>query len=895
MPLDWDIKLDAVSIKDEIVSFNIKESKGSYVRELILFSASPDFYDQFVYTELPTARIEVLTKISSSWISQGKFFIEKPVLIVNADSTTSPGIWGRSETAKLGPPFAQKVSRYYDSDTTFMAVINEMAALCDITITFEISDAAIVANTYVIDNKYPIDVIVELVEFGAGYVIGMADGGLLIKQDIFHPSIIDQTFVDSDIADISENVDIPEFGNRIRVSALGGLGSGYTITLMALDDGDCLAADSESTGTLLAFVMDQTNSPVPDNTLVNWSIGDGATLAHEQTNTGNYLLTNRKHAALNYYSVEVEFPIVDVIGVWAYADMGNRFNYWDSSCSFDGNIITLDSSLDFCDQALRVTYITGGCAVNVVTAGYTVMDIEVTAEIEGATDTLEIRLGNTCACGSNLDIRKNPSDAICIGFLAHILVWATINNKPAVGYSVHLRKESGCGELSSENKILKTASILNEASFIRNEITGVSQVDTAIIPVSTINPKVYLKSDTEKTNDLYSSHLGNLIDLSSVQSTGNEVVVDYTADGATLVAWRTLEVTKDCEAEIVATMADGTEAGLRQMITMNAKDCTIPDEIPDHYEDVSDFDPDFDDQGGGDGGGGGFPDSGNGGSGDSGDSGGGSVDPCDAPIINSILNADDAATDDARDGHRFSASSDAYCPPEGEEWECSCADLCDAEVERRGGTYESSQTIHEVVSESHEKGTSAYNEAFETEKQSQLSACAESCDDKREKECGNCELVSGAATLAPGESAEFVCSDGSSAVITMPEGCGVQTFTIGCCTFEVRSTNGHWVLQSYDAVEIPPGTPNFCGGVSGGCSYANVQEDPNKAGTSSSGHINCFYSGEWTEGVPCYVPTPVSGGGNCETDCAVGTIPGGPWPAIPLPFTYTVYRWVCYE
>jgi len=71
--LDWDIKLDGVSIKSQIASFELRETRGAYARELTLFAADPSFYDQFVYSQIPQLRIEVLTKIAASWISQGNF------------------------------------------------------------------------------------------------------------------------------------------------------------------------------------------------------------------------------------------------------------------------------------------------------------------------------------------------------------------------------------------------------------------------------------------------------------------------------------------------------------------------------------------------------------------------------------------------------------------------------------------------------------------------------------------------------------------------------------------------------------------------------------------------------------------------------------------------------
>lgn len=876
MPLDWDIKLDGVSIRSQIASFEVRETRGAYARELTLFAADPSFYDQFVYSNVPQLRIEVLTKIAASWISQGNFYIERPVIAANPDGIVSPGVWGRSSTAIAGQPFAAKVSKNWTENTTCQSIINEMADLCGLTVSFEIPDYSIFANSYACDGVYPIDVIAELASFAGAHVGCTAAGLLTVKAEVFHPAAADYTIYDTDIIDITEQIEYPEFGNRIRISALGA-GAGYQINLEALADDDCLPADGVARGTLLAFVTGPDGEAVPDNTIVAWTAGAGVTLDEAYTGTGNYLLGKQKHRASNYYTVTVDFPIADVIGVWAYADGNNKNNYWDAYGSFSGNTITVHKPFAFCDQMLRIAYITSGCAVNRVTAGYTAKDVDVTAEIEGASDTIKVKLGNTCDCGSSLNIKTNPYGAICIGNLAHVLIWATINNKPASGKNVQIRITAGCGELSSENKRLAAAQILNETGFVSNPVSGVSQVSTEIDIAATANPKVYLATDTGKTNDLYASHDGKTIDLDTILATGVEVVIDYYADGATLIAWRTIGVTKACDSEVTAKMADGTEAGLRVTANLSAKDCTVPDTIPDHYGDHSEWDPEYDNWGG-DSDGGGFEDSGNDAGSEADDEAGGGgtgLTACEAAQLNSILN-------DGESGTRFGTMSSSDCPAGGEDWPCSCSEMCDAEVQATGGTYDHSQTIHETaVAAGHTKGTAAYNEAFETIKQDYLSTCGQNCENERNALCGGCEYVSGPASMSPGETAEFVCSDGATALYTMPEGaCGTQTITVGCCTFEVRSTNGKW--ETYLSEYSTGGT---CPGVKGGCYYSDFSE-PGEGGTRCSGVIVCFMPPY--EYLDCVLGSDVGVSG-CTANCESW----GERQGVPIGFYIGCQRWVC--
>ena len=855
MSLSWDIKLDGVSIADQISSFQIRETRGAYAREITLFAADPAFYDQFVYGTIPALRIEALTKTGDNWISQGNFYVEKPVIVTNPDSILSPGVWGRSESAAAGPPFAQKISKAWTEDTTCEDIVNEMAALCGLSVSFEITNYSIFANTYACTGIYPIDVIAELAGFAGAHIGCTVSGDITIKYEVFHPAAADYIITDTDIISITEQIEFPEFGNRIRISALG-TGAGYQIDLNALADDDCLPADGTSRGTLLAFVTDQNGEIVPDNTIVAWTADTGLTLDEECTGTGNYLLSNQKHRASNYYTVSVDYPISDVIGIWAYADGGNNHNYWDKYCTFAGKTITVYQPFDFCDQSLRISYVTGGCAVNRVTAGNTARDIDVTAEVEGASDTIKVKLGNTCDCGSNLNVKVNPYGAICIGNLAHVLVWATINNKPATGKRVQIRIIEGCGQLSSENKTLDKVEILNETSYVFNQVSGVSQVNTEIEPASYGTPKVYLATDTNKSNNLYASHDGKTIDLNTIIETGTKVSIDHFGDGATIVAWRTLGVTKDCNAKIAVTMSDGTEAGLRVTASLSARDCSVPDTPPDHDDDYSEWDPIDDDWDVG-GGGGGFPDDDNdadAGEGEGGDGEGEAGLACDGDILNSLLHPDD-------DSYRWGASSTADCPDEGEDFPCDCSTMCEAEISAHGKTRDYAQTIHEMtVEQGYVKGTPSYNEAYEVNRQTQMAICEGVCEDAREAMCG-CDYVSGPAVLAPGETGEFVCSDGASVLFTMPEdACGTQTVTVGCCTFEVRSTLGKWVDYPVSAH-----SESYCS-KGHNCSYSD-EYIPGQAGIKCSGECVCVGNTVCDNPDSACVWIEPGGHGSCFVEC----------------------------
>jgi hypothetical protein len=165
----------------------------------------------------------------------------------------------------------------------------------------------------------------------------------------------------------------------------------------------------------------------------------------------------------------------------------------------------------------------------------------------------------------------------------------------------------------------------------------------------------------------------------------------------------------------------------------------------------------------------------------------------------------------------------------------------------KGNTYDYSETIHEQALEAGEKNSPAYNEAYEQLRTDHLSECESNCEGARNSLCGDCE-ISGPDTLSPGESAEYVCSDGTVEMITMPEdACGTQTFTVGCCEFEVRSTEGQWVTTWGSW----PWYVDICGS-GDGVGIANGTREGYGSGTlGGTPPITCNVSDPYICGVPC--------------------------------------------
>ena len=271
--MDWDILLDGVSIREQVLSFSVNCSEGAYVNELSLNAIDPSFYDQFEFNALPELRIEVKVKKDTIWESLGHFYVEQPNISADVNSTICDGIWGRSETAVAGSPFAAKVSKSWDTNKTASQIVDEMADLVGLDVDFEIDDYSVFAGTYLVDGMYPIDVIYELAEYAGASVGCTIDGKLVLRKNLFHLTTQDHSITDLEISDFTERVEYPEFGNRIKISS-DESSSSLSVEVKASDDADCLPADGVSKSKLYAFVSD-IDGPVNDGVVVSWTAEDG--------------------------------------------------------------------------------------------------------------------------------------------------------------------------------------------------------------------------------------------------------------------------------------------------------------------------------------------------------------------------------------------------------------------------------------------------------------------------------------------------------------------------------------------------------------------------------------------------------------------------------------------
>ena len=247
---------NGVDITEKITGFSISCDKDNYCREMTFDTPDIAFYNTFDFTSLAESpSIEIKTKIEDTWYSQGTFYIEKPAYTINVNEDTVRGVWGRSAIAILGPPFATKVTKTWEENTTFFAICEEM---CDeVGYTWdsaysEVSDFTVYQYTYQADKLYPIDVISELAMLAGAYAITDRLGNVCIKEIDFAPSTADFTITDSVLQSIDESPEFPEFGNRIRITPTGTL-AGYQVSVITSDV--CMKADGVSSRKVYAFVV----------------------------------------------------------------------------------------------------------------------------------------------------------------------------------------------------------------------------------------------------------------------------------------------------------------------------------------------------------------------------------------------------------------------------------------------------------------------------------------------------------------------------------------------------------------------------------------------------------------------------------------------------------------
>lgn len=569
MPYGIKVLLDGDDITDKVSRLEITASLEAYCRELSLEIADPDLFDTFDFSTLPSnPTLEVQTRIDTDWVSQGLFFAEKPTYQVGINATET-GIWGRSTTALLGPPFAVKITQSWETATTFFAICTDLCTSCGLTWDSsycEVDDFVIHGNTYQAELKYPVEIIKEILQLAQGdnaHLTTDAAGNVCVKLVDRSPSAPDWTITDPIAVSLSEEPEWPDFGNRIRISAAGSL-SGYSIQLVA--PSSCLSADTETRGKLLARVTDSDGLPV-QNVPVNWSARhDYVTFDAMTTNTKSVYFSELIRSK-NFNEIDVQFPPETVIGIYSYRDFLRTDNISEDGYTLDGVTIRLTRQLSYCDQLLIVQYLSDGVAVNYATAGSQAGTEKITAEVAGNIATADLYLNNPCSCPATLSLRADPS-SLEVGASSGLLAYVEIGGAPVRdGRSIWMTLDSTPvhGHLDWTQAYLGRVTIRNEESQVQNVVSGVSQCEISMHPYSVTGVWRAIPDpdgNIVKTgSSIYASHIQKVVNLDRVLTSGTRLIVDYVAVGAASNVYDGLTPGTDVvRAMIQTTREEPTEA-----------------------------------------------------------------------------------------------------------------------------------------------------------------------------------------------------------------------------------------------------------------------------------------------------------------------------------------------
>jgi len=574
MPYGWKIERNGQDISDKVAGFVVSCSLESFCREMTLDIADPDLYADFDLQQIPEEpEIEIFTKAGGDWVSQGRFFVERPALASQVESGLMQGVWGRSETAKLAEPFARKVTKSWDTKTTFFGICQEMceaAGLAWNPAYSEIEDFVVFPYTYKAEGVYPIDVLSDLAALAGGVVTTDRQGHVRVSRVEYAPGTEDATVTDADIAEIEERPEWPSFGNRVRISPTGAAAN-YSVSLSVEDR--CLRADGVGRAKVYAQVRDPDGAPVND-AVVAWSHdGSGAQLEAEESNTSRVLFVETQKA-LDFYRVSVRFPPAAVVGIWAYSDARRSKNLAAAGCETEGTAIVLAERLKYCDQTLVVAYEADGVAQNALRAGAEPEDVTITANVSGQQDRGTVYIENPCACPPTINLLASPT-RIEPGQKAGLLVYVEEGGAPSLGRMVFMAETSRQkrGVLSWTKARLGYVAVNNEKTLARNEIAGITQCGLSMMPES-VNG-VYLTDDDGSPIglDLYDSHDGKTVYLSGELPTGTPLVVSYTAKGAALNHFTGQDLG---EAMLTAYILTTREAGAEATTTVWVQDNSQP-------------------------------------------------------------------------------------------------------------------------------------------------------------------------------------------------------------------------------------------------------------------------------------------------------------------------------
>lgn len=177
--MNWRVLLNSVDITAKVSSV-----QTSYAAENICGEVTVELADRAVLGGIVVPRvprelsIQVDGYVDGSWASRGAYFLEQVEYPQDLNARTAT-VWGRSVSARLGTPWAQKISRQWAATTTIAAIMQELGSLCGVTVTVT-NDFDVCQYCYVVSDQYPSEIIRDLATRSGQILWPQVDGSLLI-------------------------------------------------------------------------------------------------------------------------------------------------------------------------------------------------------------------------------------------------------------------------------------------------------------------------------------------------------------------------------------------------------------------------------------------------------------------------------------------------------------------------------------------------------------------------------------------------------------------------------------------------------------------------------------------------------------------------------------------
>lgn len=527
--MNWRVKLNGVDITAYCSGVSTSYQADAICGECTVELASRAPLAGIVVPRVPQVlSIVVEEHKDGTWVSKGSYFLEAIDYPQDTDALTA-SIWGRSLSARLGTPWAQKISKQWPGGETIDSIMAEVAGPCGVTISLD-SDFDVCQYCYAVSDQSPAEIIRDLATRSGQILWPQLDGTLTIAPRLYRDLPAPAVVLSSDDV-VVESVErtVPDFGNRILVSGDASV-AGLSVQVVPLADDDaCVVADGQSTVRLIAIVLSSDGLPVALGTVVTWSASSGYMSAATSV-TANTVRQGETHQADSYTRVTLDLPAVSVVGVYARRDTRRVTNlYRQRGGSVSGRTITFAAPLDYYDQTVIVDYIVAGAPIT-WTAGWIPGDVTVLGSVAGAQGYCTLHQSNPTACATQLSLEAVPTSP-CLGEPVTIFLKTTMFGGAGIGAATF--GMAGCGSLSSTRKTLQPREITET---LRTSVWGgAAEVRLSAVPVSG-TPVVYAVGTT--TPNLYASHDGQTVILNnSTILPGTQVTVTYIAGGTAMVSW----------------------------------------------------------------------------------------------------------------------------------------------------------------------------------------------------------------------------------------------------------------------------------------------------------------------------------------------------------------------